>query len=222
MPRTPPPIILPSNLPSAWVNRSKVNKKKTNTSNIYATQNKQISFDDTDEYHFIPPFNRAESNAADSNEITSSILAVDEMQTRTMSASVSTNHGSFANTTQHEQQSHQEHHQQHQQQQQQHFQQRQQQHLSDQQSASCSSAKQNAPPAIPSSAHSHNRETNMSREQDQDVTMDELSNAFQHNKRTANDFLTPSSQQFESLIMVSQDLATDFQKFMEEYREIKK
>ncbi|CAO3629047.1 unnamed protein product [Mucor fragilis] len=197
MPRTPPPIILPNNLPSAWVNRSKVNKKKANSSNIYVSQNKQISFDDTDEYHFIPPLHLADSNVTDSNEVTSSIIAIDEMKTRTLSASVSTNQGSYASTTtQQQQKMYQEH------QQQQHFQQRQ-QHLSDQQKTNPSSSiKQKARPASPTSSHSHSRETNLiSNEQDPDVTMDELNTAFEHHKRSANDFLTPSSQQFESLVM---------------------
>ncbi|KAK4516639.1 uncharacterized protein ATC70_011616 [Mucor velutinosus] len=220
MPRTPPAIILPNNLPSAWVNRSKVNKKKSNASNIYASQ-KQISFDDTDEYLIIPPIHLADSTITDSNEVTSSIIAIDEMQTRTLSASVSTNQSSYANTTtQQQQKSHQEH------QQQQHFQQTQQRHLSDQKNAcssSSSSVKQNALAVTPSSSHSHSKESNlMSHEQDPDVTMDELNTAFEHHKRSANDFLTPSSQQFESLVMVSRDLASDFQKFMEEYRDIKK
>ncbi|GAN02227.1 hypothetical protein MAM1_0019d01668 [Mucor ambiguus] len=220
MPRTPPPIILPNNLPSAWVNRSKVNKKKTNTSNIYATQNKQITFDDTDQYHFIPPIHMADSTAAESNEVTSSIIAIDEMQTRTLSASVSTNQGSYAKTTtQHQQQTHQEH------QQQQYFQQRQQQQnpVDQQNASSSSSTKRKASAITPSSSHSHSIETNLiSHEQDPDVAMDGLNTAFEHHKSSATDFLTPSSQQFESLVMVSQDLASDFQTFMEEYRDIKK
>ncbi|KAL9546961.1 hypothetical protein MBANPS3_006418 [Mucor bainieri] len=220
MPRTPPAIILPNNLPSAWVNRSKINKKKTNTPNIYASQ-KQISFDDSDEYHFIPPIHIAGSNATDTNDVTSSIIAIDEMQTRTLSASVSTNQGAYAKTTtttQQKQQTHQEH------QQQQHFQQRQQHHLAEKQNVPpSSSTKQSASSIAPSSSHSHSRDPKLtSHEQDPDVTMDELNTAFEHHKRSANDFLTPSSQQFESLVMVSRDLAADFQKFMEEYRDIKK
>lgn len=200
MPRTPPPILLPSNLPSAWVNRAKTNKKKTNTSNIFASQ-KQITFDDnTDEYHFVPPIHMASSSATESNEVTSSIIAIDEMQTRTLSASLSTNQGTYANTTtQQQQQTHQEH--------QQHFHQKQ-HHLSDQKNAvspssSFSSTKHNVPAVTTtSSSHSHSKVIDLAgHEQDTDVVMGELNTVFEHHKRSANDFLAPSSQQFESLVM---------------------
>lgn len=199
-------MLLPNNMPSAWVNRSKVSKKKGNSSNIFASQ-KQITFEDnTDEYHrFIPPIHTAGSTATESNEVTSSIIAIDEIQTRTLSASVSTNQGTYANTTtQQQQQTHQEHQQQ---QQQQHFQQiqqqQQQQHLSDQKNASPSSfAKKSTSAVIPSASHSHRREINLvDLEKDPDVTIDELNTAIEHHKHSASDFLTPSSQQLESLVM---------------------
>ncbi|KAI8646396.1 hypothetical protein BD408DRAFT_410153 [Parasitella parasitica] len=202
MPRTPPPLIIPNNLPSTWMSRSKISKKKANSSNIYAAQNKQISFDDTESYHFIPPFNMAGSSTTD-NDVTSSIIAIDEMQTRTMSTSISTNQTSYPNVPIQPQQ---------QQQQPIQAQQNQEQNVLHQQSLN-PSANQNALPTTSSKSPGENTK--------QAIIMDELDSVFEH-KSSAMDFLQPSSQQFESLVLVSQDLGNDFQKFMEEYREIKK
>jgi hypothetical protein len=56
MPKTPP-LIIPTNLPGNWTARAKVNKK--NKPNIFAAQNKQISFNTNDELHYLssPSYN---------------------------------------------------------------------------------------------------------------------------------------------------------------------
>ncbi|CEP10344.1 hypothetical protein [Parasitella parasitica] len=207
MPRTPPPLIIPNTLPSTWMNRSKVSKKKTNSSNIYAAQNKQISFDDAENYHFIPPFNMASSSTTDTNDVTSSIIAIDEMQqTRTFSASLTTNQNSHSNAPPQSQQK-----QQPLMQTQQKSQEQEQNTLHHQQSSS-PSTNQNT---LHTSSKSNGEDMKRA------IAMDDLDSVFEH-KSSAMDFLQPSSQQFESLVIVSQDLGEDFQKFMEEYREIKK
>lgn len=193
MPRTPPPLILPTNLPSNWVNRSKINKKKSNTSNIYAAQNKQISFDDVDEYHFIPPFNVAESNATDSNDVTSSIIAIDEMQTRTMSASVTTNQNSFTSILQQAQQ-------QQQQLQQQQQQKQQNQNNSSQQNSKLSSTQNTLSPPPPCNSSIENTKKKHIVVTDLGPALEQDNHILEH-KSSAEDFLTPSSQQFESLIL---------------------